>query len=109
MACASPPQSPHPPPPPPGSYVSTKLYKSFERVRKVNDGCVIAAGGELSDFQALVRLLGELADDDFCMDDGHRLKPAEVFSYLTRVMYNRRNKMDPLWNSVVVGRPTKRL
>ena len=49
------------------------------------------------------RLLEELADDDFCMDDGHRLKPAEVFAYLTRVIYNRRNKMDPLWNSLVVG------
>jgi len=50
-----------------------------------------------------MRLLQELADDDFCMDDGHKLKPSEVFSYLTRVIYNRRNKMDPLWNSLVVG------
>lgn len=38
------------------------------------------------------RLLDELTEDDFCMDDGHHLKPAEVFSYLTRVIYNRRNK-----------------
>jgi hypothetical protein len=30
-------------------------------------------------------------------------RPPKVFSYLTRVLYNRRNKMDPLWNSVVVG------
>lgn len=37
-------------------------------------------------------LLEELSDDDFCMDDGHRLKPAEVHSYLCRVLYNRRNK-----------------
>lgn len=26
-----------------------------------------------------------------------------MFSYLTRVMYNRRGKMDPLWNSLIVG------
>lgn len=38
------------------------------------------------------RLLEELSDDDFCMDDGHHLKPAEVHSYLCRVLYNRRNK-----------------
>jgi 20S proteasome subunit beta 7 len=93
-----------------GSYGSTKRYKSFSRIAKVNDRCILAAGGELSDFQYIVRLLEELADDDFCMDDGHRLKPAEVFSYLTRVLYNRRNKFDPLWNSLVVagwheGRP----
>ena len=38
------------------------------------------------------RLLEELSDDDFCMDDGHHLKPREVHSYLCRVLYNRRNK-----------------
>lgn len=31
------------------------------------------------------------------------MSPTEVFSYLSRVMYNRRNKFDPLWNSIVVG------
>lgn len=86
-----------------GAYGSTKRYKSFDRVRKVNDSCIIAAGGELSDFQHIMRMLEELSDDDFCMDDGHKMKPAEIYSYLTRVMYNRRNKFDPLWNSVVIA------
>ena len=36
-------------------------------------------------------------------DDGNSLGPKEVHSYLTRVMYNRRNKFDPLWNSLVIG------
>lgn len=31
------------------------------------------------------------------------LDTPQVFSYLTRVMYNRRNKFDPLWNSLVVA------
>lgn len=86
-----------------GAYGSTKRYKSFERMKKVNDTCVVAAGGELSDFQHIGKMLEDLADEDFCMDDGHQMKPNEVFSYLGRVMYNRRNKFDPLWNSVVVG------
>lgn len=86
-----------------GSYGSTKRYKSFQRIVKVNDSCMLAAGGELSDFQHITRLLEELADDDFCADDGHRLKPAEVHSYLCRVLYNRRGKFDPLWNSLVVA------
>lgn len=29
--------------------------------------------------------------------------PQEVYAYLCRVMYNRRNKFDPLWNSLVVA------
>lgn len=86
-----------------GSYGSTKRYKNFARLARVNDACMVGASGELSDFQYVMRLLQELADDDFCMDDGHHLKPAEVFAYLCRVLYNRRNKMDPLWNSLVVG------
>jgi len=36
-------------------------------------------------------------------DDGNSFGPKEVHSYLTRVMYNRRNKFDPLWNALVLG------
>lgn len=36
-------------------------------------------------------------------DDGNSLGPKEVHNYLTRVMYNRRNKFNPLWNSLVLG------
>ncbi len=41
--------------------------------------------------------------EDYCTDDGIVMQPAEVYAYLTRVMYNRRSRMDPLWNSLVVG------
>jgi len=86
-----------------GAYGSTKRYMSMQRLTKVNDSCVVGAGGELSDYQQIVKMLDELATEDFCMDDGHMMTPSEVFSYLTRVMYAKRNKFDPLWNSVVVG------
>lgn len=86
-----------------GAYGSTKRYKSVERIKKVNDNCIIAASGELSDFQYLLKLLDELTTDDFRADDGISLGPQEVYSYLCRVMYNRRNKFDPLWNSLVVA------
>lgn len=36
-------------------------------------------------------------------DDGNSLRPKEVHNYLARVMYNRRNKFDPLWNSLIIG------
>ena len=32
------------------------------------------------------------------MDDGATMSPKELHHWLTRVMYNRRSKMDPLWN-----------
>lgn len=42
------------------AYGSTKRYKSFQRIYKVNDNCVVAAGGEISDFQQIQRYLDEL-------------------------------------------------
>jgi len=86
-----------------GSYGSTKRYKSIDRLVRVNDRVVVGAGGELSDFAYIIKLLDELATDDFVADDGVQLAPSEVHSYLQRVLYNRRNKFDPLWNSLVVG------
>mmetsp|Transcript_18024 Transcript_18024/g.30808 ORF Transcript_18024/g.30808 Transcript_18024/m.30808 type:complete len:286 (-) Transcript_18024:337-1194(-) len=86
-----------------GAYGSTKRYKSMDRVVKVNDRTIMAAGGEVSDFQYIQRLLDELSVEDYCTDDGIQYQPAQLYAYLTRVMYNRRNKMDPLWNSLVIG------
>lgn len=36
-------------------------------------------------------------------DDGINLGPQEIYNYLCRVMYNRRNKFDPLWNSFIIA------
>jgi 20S proteasome subunit beta 7 len=88
-----------------GAYGSTKRYKSLDRVVAVGDsGVLVAAGGEVSDFQHVLRLLDELVTDDRRADDGSAVvTPRQVHSYLTRVLYNRRNKMDPLWNTLVVA------
>ena len=75
-----------------GSYGSTKRYKTFERLKKVNSKTIIGAGGELSDFQYIMNTLEELTTEDFCLDDDIELTPREIFSYLNRVMYNRRTK-----------------
>jgi 20S proteasome subunit beta 7 len=101
-----------------GAYGSTKRYKSVDRVVALGGGgngaggnansnqpaVLIAAGGELSDFQYILRLLDELVTDDLRADDGVPVvTPRQVHSYLTRVLYNRRNKFDPLWNTLVVA------
>jgi 20S proteasome subunit beta 7 len=35
--------------------------------------------------------------------DGHALGPTEVYNYLSKLMYARRTKMNPLWNTLLVG------
>ncbi|CAN7016677.1 unnamed protein product [Brassica rapa subsp. trilocularis] len=69
-----------------GSYGSTLRYKNIERRRLL-----------------ILRYLDELVLNDNMWDDGNSLRPKEVHNYLTRVMYNRRNKFNPLCNTLVLG------
>ncbi|PPS10291.1 hypothetical protein GOBAR_AA10329 [Gossypium barbadense] len=86
-----------------GSYGSTLRYKSVERMKPIGKHSLLGASGEISDFQEILKYLDELILYDNMWDDGNSLGPKEVHNYLTRVMYNRRNKFNPLWNSLVLG------
>ena len=43
------------------------------------------------------------SNQDICLNDGYTLKPKSLYSWCTRVLYNRRTKFDPLWNRLVIG------
>jgi len=85
------------------SYGSMARYKSVQRIEKVNDGAIVGASGEFSDFQYIKDLLEDLTDEEFDMDDGCEMSPSQIHSYLSRVMYNRRSKVNPLYNQLVIG------
>ncbi|ODQ82380.1 hypothetical protein BABINDRAFT_158987 [Babjeviella inositovora NRRL Y-12698] len=53
--------------------------------------------------QKIERLLDDLEISEGYDCSGHELKAPHIHEYLSRVFYNRRSKMDPLWNSVIVG------
>ena len=36
-------------------------------------------------------------------DDGASMSASMLHQWLTRIMYNRRSKMDPLWNSIIIA------
>jgi 20S proteasome subunit beta 7 len=36
-------------------------------------------------------------------DDNFQMKPNSLLTYLTRILYNRRSKFDPLWNNFIVA------
>ena len=85
------------------SYGSLARFRQISRMHKATDHCLIAAGGDLSDFQEITAMLEQETTMDYCFDDGNVLSPRAVHQYLARVMYNRRNKMDPLWNKVAIA------
>jgi 20S proteasome subunit beta 7 len=84
-----------------GSYGSMARFKELERMHVVNNQTIIGCGGEYSDFQELKRYLTDLMVEDFEQDDGVQYTPKEIFSYLSRVYYNRRSEFNPLWNQII--------
>ncbi|KAI5122251.1 hypothetical protein M0805_007116 [Coniferiporia weirii] len=86
------------------SYGSLARFKDVQRLHAVGSYTVLAASGDMSDFQHIQHLLdGLLIEEESTRDDGHKLGPAEIHEYLSQMMYRRRSKFDPLWNSILVG------
>lgn len=85
------------------SYGSLARFKDIQRLHPVGKYTVIGAGGDMSDFQYVQRFLEELVIEEFTSQDGHDLGPAQIHEYLSQIMYSRRSKLNPLWNSLLVG------
>jgi 20S proteasome subunit beta 7 len=86
-----------------GSYGSMARYHNIHRIRKANDNCVLASGGEISDFQKVLEELEEQRTMNFCYDDQVTFNAQEVHTYLTRVCYYYRSRMNPYYNQFVVA------
>ncbi|XP_053823231.1 proteasome subunit beta type-4 isoform X2 [Vidua chalybeata] len=86
-----------------GSYGSLARFRGVSRLLKVNDSTVLGASGDLADFQHLRQLLEQMVIDEELLGDGHSYSPRALHSWLTRVLYNRRSKINPLWNTVLIA------
>ncbi|KAL9654459.1 hypothetical protein ABK040_010480 [Willaertia magna] len=87
-----------------GSYGSLARFRSLNRIKQVGSYSLVAASGEYSDFQYIIDLLErQVVDKDYCADDNTEVPPNALYQYLVRIMYNRRNQFNPLWNSLVVA------
>jgi len=85
------------------SYGSLARFKDVHRLHQVATTTVLGASGDISDFQSVQHMLRSLMISESIQDDGHTLGTANIYEYLCRLMYSRRSKMNPLWNSFVIG------
>lgn len=85
------------------SYGSMARYKDMRRLTTHGKHTILGASGEMSDFQSIKKTLGGMDLEDINQDDGYTRSPAEVFNYLRAVMYQRRNKGNPLWNQLLIA------
>lgn len=86
-----------------GSYGSMARFRDLSRVLKVNDTTVVGASGDYADYQYLTEIVEQRVIEEECLNDGFGYTPKSLFSWLTRVMYNRRSNINPLWNTYVVA------
>lgn len=63
----------------------------------------MTASGEMSDFQYLVDTVDSKVLSNNLEGDGFTYTAKELWNYLERVFYARRNKVDPLWNTVLIA------
>ncbi|KAF9187688.1 Proteasome subunit beta type-7 [Haplosporangium sp. Z 767] len=85
------------------SYGSLARFRDVERLHQVADFTVLGASGDMSDYQYVKQLIDTQMIKEYNADDGHTLATPHIYEYLWRVMYNRRSKMNPLWNTFVLG------
>lgn len=87
------------------SYGSLARFEGVSRMACVGNAndTILAAGGEYSDYQYLLKIIEAQAVREYAIDDGASMSPSALHHWLTRIMYQRRSKMDPLWNSVLIA------
>ncbi|KAJ1918394.1 Proteasome subunit beta type-7 [Mycoemilia scoparia] len=86
-----------------GSYGSMLKFKNQHRLHAIGKSTVLAFSGDVSDFQYMQETLDELMNSERNWEDDQSLGTKSIYSYIHAIMYQRRSKVDPLWNSYVVG------
>jgi 20S proteasome subunit beta 7 len=86
------------------AYGSLARFENVSRMKAVGNGgdALLAAGGDYSDYQQMLKIIEKKATEEYAIDDGASLSPSALHHWLTTIMYQRRSKMDPLWNNIVV-------
>ncbi|KAI6249664.1 putative proteasome subunit beta type-7 [Erysiphe necator] len=85
------------------SYGSLARFTNVKRLRKFAETSVIGFGGDISDMQYLDRALNNLEIKHAYDSSGHSLNAKNLHTYLAKKFYQRRSKLDPLWNHVLVA------
>jgi 20S proteasome subunit beta 7 len=84
------------------NYGSLSKFYNVNRVLQINANTFLGSAGEYSDYQEVTRILRETALDD-TLGGRSFLGPKEITNFLSAMHYQKRNKMNPYWNSTVIG------
>ncbi|KAI8867326.1 proteasome endopeptidase complex, beta subunit [Ramicandelaber brevisporus] len=85
------------------SYGSLARFRDQKRLFEAGTHTVVGGSGDISDLQHIEHIIEKLRIAETIRDDGHALETPHIYQYLSKVMYGRRSKNNPLWNSLVVA------
>ncbi|KAI1767618.1 proteasome endopeptidase complex, beta subunit [Hypoxylon sp. FL1150] len=85
------------------SYGSLARFTDVKRLRTFANTSLVGFGGDVSDMQYLDRHLTALGIEEAYQPDAHVLNARSLHKYLSKLMYSRRSKFDPLWNHLLVA------
>jgi len=89
-----------------GSYGSFARFTDVKRLHTFQDTSVVGFSGDISDMQYITRHLHQKSiEESYASSSANRksrLSAANLHTYLSKMLYRRRSKMDPLWNHMLV-------
>ncbi|KAJ1801439.1 Proteasome subunit beta type-7 [Coemansia sp. RSA 2399] len=86
-----------------GSYGSMAMFRDERRLLSVGDSTLVGMSGDISDYQHMKHTLENIMTQEYDMDDGQGLGTKSIYKCMSKIMYNRRCKFDPLLNTYVVA------
>jgi len=86
-----------------GAYGGLHRFRDIDRIVKLNSNVLLTYTGDVADFQNIQEYMEEVQRESDMTDDGSDYGPVEYFNMIERMMYNRRSKGNPFWNTLVVA------
>lgn len=86
-----------------GAYGGLHRFRNIDRIIKLNSNVLLTYTGDVADFQHLREYMEDVQRENDMTDDGCELGPVEYFNLIERIMYNRRSKNNPFWNTLIIA------
>lgn len=86
-----------------GAYGGLHRFRDIDRIIQLNSNVLLTYTGDVADFQHIQEFMEDVQRECDMTDDGINYGPVEYFNMLERMMYNRRSKNNPFWNTLIVA------